>query len=121
MAWIVMTALIAAVGVVTTARIVRVRTLSRPTVAAPEQVREELLAFVSRQDGSVVDLRPFWAERDLTEADRWTVQGPLHQSGQLLAADEDASLFGRLRAYVRAPLPEHVVLATSQAGAAGPL
>jgi hypothetical protein len=96
---------------VTVARMRRVRELSRTTIAYPEQVREELLAFVERQGGRVVDLRPFWRARPLSEADRWAVQGPLHASGRLLPAHEDTSFFGRLREYVRAPLAEQVVLA----------
>jgi len=58
----------------------------------------------------VVDLRPFWNARQLSEADRWAIQGPLHRSGRLIGAGE-AGFLGRLRASVLAPLPEHVVLA----------
>jgi hypothetical protein len=111
-AWLLVTVVMAAIGLITTARIVRVHKLSRPTVTDPERVREELLAFVSRHGGRVVDLRPFWEQRHLSDADRWTVQGPLHESGQLLPADEDVSFIGRMRAYLLAPLPEQVVLAT---------
>jgi hypothetical protein len=111
-AWLLVTVVMAAVGLIATARIVRVHKLSRPTMADPGRVREELVAFVSRDGGHVVDLRPFWEQRHLSEADRWAVQGPLHQSGQLRPADEDVAFIGRVRAYLLAPLPEHVVLAT---------
>ena len=110
-AWFVAAAVTAVVGVLTIARIARVRTLSQPTVADPERVAEELLDYVARQGPRVVDLGPFWNSRPLSEADRWAVQAPLHQSGRLIDADEAASFLGRVRTYVRAPLPEHVVLA----------
>ena len=70
---------------------------------------EELLDYVARQGPRVVDLGPFWHTHEFTEADRWAIQGPLHQSGRLVPAGEVTPL-GRIRAYVTAPLPEHVVL-----------
>jgi hypothetical protein len=109
--WILLAAVTLVVGSLTIARLVRVSQLSRPTLADPERLRDELLAFVERQGARVVDLRPFWDARPLSEADRWAVQGPLHQSGRLLLAEEDTSFFGRVRTYLRAPLPERVVLA----------
>jgi hypothetical protein len=110
--WFLLAAVTLVVGSLTVARLVRVKQLSRVTVADPERLRDELLAFVERQGGRVVDLRPFWDARPLSEADRWAIQRPLHQSGRLLPAEEDASFLGRLHAYVRAPLPEHVVPAS---------
>ena len=110
MAWILLTAATAVVGALTIARLVRVRKLSRVTIADPQRVGEELLDYVARQGRPVVDLRPFWNTRRLGYADRWAVQAPLHQSGRLIAADEDTSLLGRIRDYVLAPLSEHVVL-----------
>jgi hypothetical protein len=109
-AWLVLAAGAAVVGALTIARLARVRKLSQPTVADPERVRDELLDYVARQGRRVVDLRPFWNSRQLSEADRWAIQGPLHQSGRLIPAGE-AAFLGRIRAYVLAPLPEHVVLA----------
>jgi|tagenome__1003787_1003787.scaffolds.fasta_scaffold18756248_1 hypothetical protein len=111
LAWLLLAAGAAVVGALTIARLARVRKLSQPTVADPERVGEELLEYVSRQGRRVVDLRPFWNAHRVSEADRWAIQGPLHQSGRLIDADEATSFLGRIRAYVRAPLPEHVVLA----------
>jgi hypothetical protein len=109
-AWFVAAAVTAAVGALTIARGARVRRLSEPTVADPERVAEELLDYVARQGPRVVDLRPFWHTHEFSEADRWAIQGPLHRSGRLVDADDATSLPGRLRAYVRVSLPEHVVL-----------
>jgi len=109
-AWILLAVVTAIVGCIAVARLVRVRKLSQVTIADPERLGEELLAYVARQGPRVVDLRPFWNTRQLGYADRWAVQAPLHLSGRLLAADEDASFLGRLRDYVLAPLSEHVVL-----------
>jgi hypothetical protein len=114
MAWILLAALTFGVGSLAAVRIARVRQLSHPTVPDAARLGEELLAFVVRESretpGRVVDLRPFWAGRMLTEADRYAIQGPLHTSGRLLDADEDTTFLGRLKAYATAPLAERVVL-----------
>ena len=110
-AWLLLAVVTLPVGVLTIARLVRVRKLSHPTVADPERLGEELLDYVSRQGRRVVDLRPFWETRHLSEADRWAVQGPLHRSGQLIDADEDASFVASIRAYALAPLPQYVIRA----------
>ena len=105
-------ALTIVIGALTLARLARVRKLSHPTVADPERLGEELLDYVARQGPRVVDLGPFWHTHECSEADRWAIQGPLHQSGRLIrAGGEPRSFLGQLREYVRAPLPEHVVLA----------
>jgi hypothetical protein len=110
-AWLLLAAVTAAAGSLTIARMVRVRKLSRTTVADPERVGQELLDYVARQGRRVVDLRPFWNTHQLSEADRWAIQGPLHRAGRLTAAGGGVpSFLGRIRAYVLAPLPEHVVL-----------
>src|SRR5262245_12604784 len=109
-AWLLLAAVIAVAGALTIARLARVRKLSHPTVADPERVGEELLDYVARQGPRVVDLGPFWHHHEFSEADRWAIQGPLHQSGRLLPAGE-VTFLGRVRAYVLAPLPEYVVLA----------
>jgi hypothetical protein len=91
-----------------------VRQLSHPTVPDAARLGEELLAFVVRESGDtpgrVVDLRPFWAGRTLSDADRYAIQCPLHMAGRLLDPEEDTTFLGRLRAYATAPLPERVVL-----------
>jgi hypothetical protein len=113
-AWILLAAVTAAVGSLCAVRIARVRELSHPTVPDAARLGEELLAFVERESraepGRVVELRPFWEGRMLTEADRYAIQGPLLLSGRLLAADEETTFLGRLKAYATAPLAERVVL-----------
>ena len=109
-AWLLLAAATAVSGSLTIARLARVRTLSQPTIADPERVGGELLDYVARQGARVVDLGPFWHTHECSEADRWAIQGPLHQSGRLIDVDESTSFLGRIRTYVRAPLPEHVVL-----------
>jgi hypothetical protein len=110
-AWLLLSAVTIVLGALTVARIARMRRLSQTTVADPEQVAEELLDYVARQGRRVVDLGPFWHTHEFSEADRWAIQRPLHRSGRLIDADEATALFGRIRTYVLAPLPEHVVLA----------
>ena len=111
-AWILLCVVSAPVVAITVLRLRRVRQISQPTVADPERLGEELLDYVARQGRRVVDLRPFWDTRQLSEADRWAIQGPLLQSGRLIpAGGETRSLLGRIRVYIRARLPEHVVLA----------
>jgi hypothetical protein len=98
------------VGYSAIARRARFRKPSEPTIADPEQVGEELLAYVARQGPRIVDLGPFWHTHECNEADRWAIQEPLHRSGRLLPAGE-VTFMGRVRAHVLAPLPEYVVLA----------
>src|SRR5262245_3869481 len=109
-AWILLAVVTVTAGAITLVRMARVRKLSQVTIADPERVGEELLAYVARQGPRVVALRPVWNTRPLSYADRWAVQGPLHLSGRLLPADEARSFLGYLRNYMFAPLSEYVVL-----------
>jgi hypothetical protein len=109
-AWLLLAAVTAVAGSLTLARLARVRKLSHPTVPDPERVGEELLDYVARQGPRIVDLGPFWHTHEFSEADRWAIQEPLHRSGRLVPAGE-LTFVSQVRAYVLAPLPEHVVLA----------
>jgi hypothetical protein len=113
--WILLAVVTTASAVLCGVRIARVRQLSHPTVPDAGRLGEELLAYVERESrdapGRVVELRPFWEGRTLSEADRYAIQGPLLVSGWLISADEeDTSFLGRLKAYATAPLTERVVL-----------